>query len=1042
MTSTLVKPAHKSVKDYYRRLKEFAGHQVYHEQAVRTAFLNLLSDTARKRHWVVVPEAPYRVNGDFVVPDGTVRDEFQMPRGYWEAKDTSDRLDDEIQKKIDKGYPLSNIIFEDTRTGVLYQERQRMAEFDLHQPAAVADLLNEFFTYSEPEIDGFEKAVDEFKERVPDLAIGFVDLIREAHKNNKAFQTAFKDFFEVCQTSLNPNLSQDAVDEMLVQHLLTIRLFREVFNNRDFNRRNAIAAEIEKVIDALTSKTFSRDEFLKPLDRFYRAIEDAAQNLNDFSEKQHFLNTVYERFFQGYSVEVADTHGIVYTPQPIVDFMVNSVEEVLQKEFGLHLWSEGVNILDPCTGTGNFVVNIVNKIPKQHLKRVYKEQLFANEVMLLPYYIAALNIEHAYYEQTGEYEPFEGLCFVDTLDMAEHGQADFAFMTEKNTERVEREKNTPITVIIGNPPYNVGQLNENDNNKNRKYPVIDKRIHDTYAADSTASNKNALSDAYVKFFRWGTDRLEGRDGVLCFVSNNSFVDQVAFDGMRMHLQRDFARLFHQDLHGNVRRNPRLSGTTHNVFGIQVGVGITLAVNRSGVEPHKILYHRVPEDWRRETKLDHLERTRVASGEQWRILAPDSKSNWIVPEEAERFATFIPIGTKEAKGEDGPGAACIFKAYSRGVATCRDDVVYDFNSESLVDRVERFIDAYNDEVSRWKRSREMGRVDDFVRYDKIKWSESLKRNLVSGTTVAFNENNIRQALYRPFTERFLYFDGVLNERRYQLHRIFPTVATEDENKLITTSDIGFRAPIPTALATSRIVDLHLCAAVDAHQSFPFYVYNEDGTNRRENLTDWALKTFRTQYDDTSIDKWAIFYYVYGVLHHPEYREKYGDCLKRELPRIPFAPDFRAFSKAGKELAHWHLDYEEIEPYELEFDWKEGQALDYRVEKMKVLGPDGKGARKVDSSEGYGENDRFSIVVNKALTLRGIPPKVFDYRLGNRAAIEWVVDQYQVKTDKRSGITQDPNREVDPEYIVRLIGQVTRVSLETVRIVEGLPKDFGG
>ena len=307
----------------------------------------------------------------------------------------------------------------------------------------------------------------------------------------------------MCRASLNPNLSQAAVDEMLVQHLLTERLFRTIFADSDFTRRNVIAAEVERVIDALVSKSFNRTEFLKSLDRFYIAIEDAARAIQDFTDKQHFLNTVYERFFQGYSVKVADTHGIVYTPQPIVDFMCASVAEVLDTEFGKPLGSPGVQILDPCTGTGNFVVNLLRRIPKPDLPRMYREQLFANEVMLLPYYIAALNIEHAYFELTGQYEPFEGLCFVDSLDMAEHAQGEFGFMTEKNTARVERQKAAPITVILGNPPYNMGQQNENDNNKNRKYDVIDKRIHDTYAADSNATLKNKLSDAYVKFLSLG-----------------------------------------------------------------------------------------------------------------------------------------------------------------------------------------------------------------------------------------------------------------------------------------------------------------------------------------------------------------------------------------------------------------------------------------------------------------------------------------------------------------------------------------------------------
>ena len=390
-----IKPTHRSVKAYYETLKRYAGQDVSHETAVRSAFQNLLADIAKLHGWTLIPELSHPAKTGAIRPDGTVRDDSYLPRGYWEAKDTSDDLDAEIRKKIAKGYPTVNTIFEDTRTAVLYQGKQEARRIDLSDASALVSLLNDFFAYAEPDIDEFEHAVDEFKGRVPELALGLTEKIRDAHKNNPRFITAFGEFFTLCQTSLNPNISVAAVDEMLVQHLLTERLFRTIFDNEEFTQRNVIAAEVEKVITALVSKSFNRREFLKSLDRFYIAIEAAARGLEDFSEKQHFLNTVYERFFQGYSVKIADTHGIVYTPQPIVDFMCASVAEVLGREFGKPLGSPDVQILDPCTGTGNFIVNLLRRIPKRDLPRMYREQLFANEVMLLPYYIASQNIEHA-----------------------------------------------------------------------------------------------------------------------------------------------------------------------------------------------------------------------------------------------------------------------------------------------------------------------------------------------------------------------------------------------------------------------------------------------------------------------------------------------------------------------------------------------------------------------------------------------------------------------------------------------------------------------
>jgi predicted helicase len=997
--SAQISPAHPLIREYQRSLADLRGQGVEHELGLRRPFENLLADSARLHGWRFVAEVGAKAGGHRIRPDGTVFDANSLPRGFWESKDSHDDLDREIDRKIRRGYPVSNTIFEDTRRGVLYQNRGPVMEADLSNTRDLADLLFRFYSHTEPEIREFEVAVEEFGQRVPDLARGLALKIEEAHKHNRPFQEAFAKFFALCQVSLNPNISREAVDEMLVQHLLTERFFRTIFDNPEFTRRNAIAAEVERVIEALVSQSFSRTEYLKSLDSFYLAIESAARTIADFSEKQMFLNSIYERFFRGYSVKVADTHGIVYTPPQIVEYMCGAVEEALKREFGLTLSSPGVMILDPCTGTGNFIVHLMQRLSKRDLPRMYREQLFANEVMLMPYYIAALNIEHAYLELAGQYEPFDGLCFVDTLDLAEDRQ--LPMFSEANTERVDRERKAQITVIIGNPPYNVGQLNENDNNKNRKYPVIDRRIHDTYAKDSKATNKNALSDAYVKFFRWATDRLEGRDGIVCFVSNNSFVDQIAFDGMRQHLMQDFTQIDHIDFHGNVRKNPKLSGTTHNVFGIQVGVGITVAVRCTGEK--RLRYHRVPEFWRKEEKLACLDERKIIL----ESLSPDASHTWLVPEHSIEFSTLTPI--------DG-----IFAAHSRGVVTCRDAVVYDFKAEILSDRVKVFIDDYNAEVDRYRRSGKESRIDDFVRYDRVNWSRDLKLDLQRQNYAEFALDKVRASIYRPFTQKSLFFDRILNEEVYRNFTIFPRPSSE--NQMICVPGPGNRKGFG-CLFVRTIPALDL--AFEKIQCFPFYTYSPDGANRRENITDAALERFREHYGKPAIAKWDIFHYIYAVLHHPAYREKFADNLKRELPRIPFAPDFAAFAAAGRDLARLHVEYETLEPWPLE--WIENPALpqSYRVEdKMRL------------------NRDKTALAVNPSLTLAGIPPETFEYRLGNRSALEWVVDQYRVTEDDRSGIKSDPNREDDPQYIVRLVGQVVRVGIETVRIVRSLPPVFPG
>ncbi len=1006
----------RAIDQYYKDLATYAEKKVTHETAVRSAFQNLLAAFAQSANWVLIPEQTL-ANGKR--PDGTFRDSFNLPRGYWEAKDGHDDLQKEIRKKISDGYPLSNIIFEDTRRAILYQNNKPALEADLTNPKDLTAVLDTFFHYAAPDIATFEHAVDDFKESIPDLAQGLMQRIQEEHARNKPFVAAFSSFLELCRTSLDPNMSRATVDEMLVQHLLTERLFRTIFNNQDFIHRNVIAAEIEKVIQALTSRAFNRYEFLKSLDRFYIAIENAAKNLDDWSEKQHFLNTVYERFFQGFSVKQADTHGIVYTPQEIVDFMCASVEEVLQREFNTSIADPGVQILDPCVGTGSFIVNLLHRIPRSKLKHKYLHDLYCNEIMLLPYYIASLNIEHEYYERTGEYLPFEGICFADTLELAEGQQ--MTMFVEENTERVKREKDAPIMVVIGNPPYNVGQVNENDNNKNRKYAVVDRRIKETYVRDSMATLNNQVYDAYVRFFRWAVDRLQGRDGIVCFVSNNSFVDQITFDGMRKHLLQDFTQIYHLDLHGNVRKNPKLSGTTHNVFGIQVGVGITVAIKKAKDLSKKLYYYRVAEDWRKTEKLALLARKSSITGVEWRDLQPDQRQNWLTDMLRSEFPAFLPLGTREARSIKIVDVNALFKTYSIGVHTARDSIVYDFDSEVLKIRIKQFLEDYNAEVSRWSRGGRQKDIDSFVQYTKVKWSEHLKNELRRERYGRFDSSCITSAMYRPFCKKWLYYDSLLNDRPGYFDRIFPSFVTEQNNCVIVVSDHGHRSPFST-LVTQVIPDMHLLATTDAFQCFPYYTYAEDGTNRRENITDWALAQFRDRYG-VEVTKWDIFHYIYALLHHPQYRERYAENLKRDLPHIPLLQNKDAFLVCvhiGKRLMDIHLNYEQAKEYPLQWIENENVPFSWHVKKMRLT------------------TDKTAVVVNESLTLAGIPQACFAYRLGNRSALDWVIDQYQVSEDKRSGIVSDPNNPDDEEYIVRLVGKVITVSVETVELVEELAR----
>ena len=1022
-----LKPTSARVKDYYSALNQYGQLNISHEMAVRSAFASLLDSVAKPIGWKLVPEFRIAVNkSKSVIVDGALLDTFTLRRGYWEAKDLKDDLEKEIKKKLELGYPRNNIIFQSPEKAILIQNGVRKGlNEDITSPENLIELLGEFFKYREPQHEEWETAVAEFTPRIPDIAAGVKKLIEGERKKNKGFLAAFDSFVALCRQAINPNLSEEAVETMLIQHLLTERIFRNVFQNPEFTRRNIIAAEIEKVIDSLTGRHFSRESFLKDLDYLYRAIEDNAKNAKDYSEKQTFLNTVYERFFQSFSKKEADTHGIVYTPQPIVNFMVRSVEEILKKEFGKSLSDREVHILDPFVGTGNFMVRVMQEIKKTALPHKYANELHCNEIMLLPYYIASMNIEHEYLEATGEYKAFEGICLVDTFELAEPKQSGFEFMTEENTARVKRQRESPIFVVIGNPPYNVGQSNESDQNKNRSYPYLDGRIRETYVQKSGAMNTRALADHYVRAIRWASDRI-GKEGIVALVTNNNFLDALAADGMRASLAEDFSSIYVVNLGGNVRKNPKLSGTTHNVFGIQIGVCISLMVRKakSAANSTKLFYASTDEWSRKEQKYRALDSWSFSPLETDWLESLARKGAWLPTAEAAGFETFLPIqglhpGSSEV--EDGN----IFLRTSRGTEAGRDEWAYNFNRSDLDKNVKRSIKEYNAQLALWNQAKKTNKtlkVDDFVTYDdtKLKWTSSLKQRLVLNIPAQFKEANLRISLYRPYTKTFQYFDQVMTHRRGAWHRFLPV---NSENIAIVASDIGLRAPF-SVLCSCVLPDFHLAATADTFRCFPFYEYSEDGTNRRENITDWALDQFRAHYNDKSITKWDIFYYTYAVLHHSEYRTRYAANLKRQLPRIPYAPDFHAFAKAGKRLAELHVDYEKQKEYPLERKEKAGEKLNLRVEKMRLSKNDAK----------------QTLVYNDFLTLTGIPKETYDYRLGNRSALEWVIDQYQVSTDKRSGITNDPNREDDPEYILRLIGQVITVSVETVKIVNALP-DLG-
>ncbi len=877
-------PNHKPLRDYYASLKQYSLLHATHEGAVSAAFAVLLQQCASQFKWTLLGQFEIKRRRQHPLRvDGALVDPWSLVHGYWEAKDQHDDLAVEAKKKIDKGYPTDNIIFQSPGRAILYQNGARILDEPIDEAPILVDVLKEFFRYQPPAFDQWERAVDEFRDKVPQLGHALLALIEKERKENPFFVKAFGKFVEVCRASLNPQLSDVAVERMLAQHILTERLFRKVFDNSDFVRRNVVANEIEQVVDALTRRSFNRERFLAGLDRFYGAIEETAATIDDFSEKQGFLNTVYEKFFQGFDAKTADTHGIVYTPQSIVKFMVRSVDEILKKEFGTSLGEKGVHVLDPFVGTGNFMLHVMREIAqtsKSLLPSKYARELHANEVMLLPYYVASMNIEHEYAELTGHYEPFEGLCLVDTFELAEAKQQSFAAMTEKNAERVERQRKSPITVIIGNPPYNAWQADENDKNKNRKYKVVDGRVAETYAKDSAATLVNSLGDPYVKAFRWATDRL-GEEGVLAYVSNNSYVAQLAFDGMRRHLEHDFDAIYVLDLGGNVRRNPKLSGTTHNVFGIQVGVAIGLFVRRScsrdGVRQAEIFYAKTGEDWRKEEKYRFLDNAGEATRLEWQRIQPDDNYTWLTDGLRSDFGTFMPLIVEPT--HSGVEPQSIFRLSSNGFKSNNDAYVVGFDRSDVIERAKRMVDAYNTERHRWQAAEMPQDVDNFVRVDErvLKWIHDTKQFLLRGCSAKFAKTAIRRTMYRPFTGEWHFFDRMFNNRLYQLERMFPADKQQAHIGLCVPG-VGNRKPFGCFVVNAAPA---LDFAFEKALVFSIAIHDPDGDDEHDNITDWALSEFRTQYEDEEIGKEDIFYYVYGLLHHPEYRTRYQANLNSPL-----------------------------------------------------------------------------------------------------------------------------------------------------------------
>ncbi len=1015
--------------NHLAKLRQVSG--TNRETVVREAFKDLLKEWARAFDLTFIPEHKLETKTKerrFV--DGALFHTLRVPFGYWEAKDTNDDLDTEIEKKFRAGYPKTNIIFDDSTQAVLIQHGEEVMRCSVEDTSALEKLLNLFFSYERPDIEAFRKAVEQFNTDLPSVLDALRAMISRAYQAEPKFEIAAAEFLTHAQEAINPSLMDADVREMLIQHILTGEVFAAVFPGTTYHEDNNVARELQKLETTFFTGN-TKFQTLKGLEPYYGAIRKAAAQIVTHSEKQTFLKAIYENFYKVYNPKAADRLGVVYTPNEIVRFMIDSADWLCEKHFRRNLIDDSVDILDPATGTGTFVCEIIDHFAGQPIKLAdkYRRGLHANEVAILPYYVANLNIEATYAAAMGRYEEFPGLCFVDTLDntyaLRKHrGHMDslFGSLSDDNVKRIRAQNSRTISVIIGNPPYNANQLNENENNKNREYPEIDKRIKETYIAESTAQ-KTKVYDMYARFFRWASDRLD-ENGVLAFITNRSFINSRTFDGFRSVVAKEFNEIRIIDLGGDVRANHKLSGTVHNVFGIQTGVTISFMVRKAKQKGCRIFYARRPEMETAEDKLSFLGHTKFHDI-TFEELKPDKKHNWINLADTD-FDSLLPLATKQVKAtKRAIHSTAIFKLFSLGVVTARDEWVYDDDRSILSKKVSWLIDAYNADVTKLsghRKSRDLAGMLD----SSIKWTRAVKNDLRRGTQYAFDPSKIIEAVYRPFVKSNLYFDKKLNEMQYQLGSMFKN----RPNPTITFLCVFSSNPLAT-LAVRQPFDYCLLKKGNGGtQAVSFWSYDKNG-NRQDNITDWALDEFKKQYGPDggkkgrAINKEAIFHYVYGVLHDPLYREKYSLDLRREFPRIPFYSDFWVWADSGKALMDIHLDYERVKPFPL-------KRIDVPDEKARKAALTPKPLLRVDQERGI-------IKLDSETTLTGIPAEAWEYKLGNRSAIEWVLDQYKEKRPKDPTVREKFNTYRLSDYkekVVDLLKRVTTVSNETTKIINAM------
>ena len=909
---------------------------------------------------------------------------------------------------------------------------------------------------------------EQWAKSVADIASRQTERIAKLVNDGGLHQQAFDGFLKGLHKNINPSITPNEAVEMLSQHIITKPVFEALFDGYSFVKNNPISVSMQTMLDLLEDQSFDKDT--ETLNKFYESVKSRAGGIDNAEGKQKIIVELYDKFFKSAFPKMVEKLGIVYTPVEVVDFMIRSVDDILKKEFGRSISDENIHILDPFTGTGTFMTRLLQSglIKKEDLERKYTQELHANEIVLLAYYIAAINIENTYHDilNAAKYKPFEGICLTDTFQLGETDASEIMFseMFPQNSDRVIAQKKAPLRVIIGNPPYSIGQKSANDNAQNQSYPRLDAKISSSYAKESTAGLNKSLYDAYIKAFRWSTDRLDPENGgIIAFVSNGAWLDGNSTDGFRKCLEEEFTAIYVFNLRGNQRTSGELSRKEGGkIFGSgsRTPIAVTFLVKNPSVKTNKavIHYHDIGDYLNREDKLSIISKFGSVSNVKMSWISIDSNEHgdWI-SQRNEGFANFIPL---EPVKKFDLKTQSFFNTYAIGVASNRDAWVYNFSKSEVEKNMQRMIEFYNlqrESFVEAKKNNQEIFVEDFIDTNstKISWTRALRNDLYKNTNHDFKKNESRIGLYRPFFKQNLYFDNAFIESPGLSPKLFPNNILE--NKVISITGTGGSKEF-SPLMTNCIPNLHV---VENGQYFPLYYYeentskqkgifDEDNKNdfiRRDAVSDFILERAKKQYGK-NVSKEDIFYYVYGFLHSPEYREMFAADLKKMLPRLPLVEavkDFWAFSKAGRQLADLHINYESVPPCKgvvvvveplgtaatlSQANHDQMEYVQYGVTKMRFLK----------------KGEKETIIYNNQITIDNIPPQAYEYVVNGKSAIEWVMERYQKTTHKESGISNNPNdwaAEIGkPRYILDLLLSVINVSVQTVEIVNNLPHvEFG-